>query len=204
MERKGRRHCQGKRIRPEWAYARGNSGPGEPSHSYRKCAQARGLMMKPFPWKCGECRERAVLPATLELCETELEHDGRKYQVSMPNFQVAKCEKCGAIVLDDDANVRLSDALRREAGLLLPSEILQKRESLGLTQKALAGYLLIAEATLSRWETGAQIRQRAMDAFLRVYFQSEDARQILGLPDKQATNTESIVAHAPTGAAWTE
>ena len=78
--------------------------------------------MKPFPWKCGECRQRAVLPSTLDTYETELEHDGRKYQVSLVDFQVANSENCGAMVFDDAANRRLSDALRKEAGLLHPTE----------------------------------------------------------------------------------
>jgi len=113
--------------------------------------------MKPFPWKCGECRQRAVNLVTLDTYTTELEHDGRKYPVSLADFQVAQCQRCGTMIFADVANRRLSDALRSAAGLLRPAEIRAQREALGLTQKALAGYLLTAEATLSRWETGAQI-----------------------------------------------
>jgi putative zinc finger/helix-turn-helix YgiT family protein len=141
------------------------------------------MTMKPFPWKCGECRQRAVTPVTLPSYSAELEHDGRKYQVAVTDLRVAQCEKCGTIMLDDAANRRLSDALRSEAGLLQPTQIRARRDALGLTQKELAGFLLIAEATLSRWETGAQIQQRAMDAFLRVFFESAEARNILGVPD---------------------
>ncbi len=126
--------------------------------------------MKPFPWKCGNCRERTINAATLPTYVAELEHDGRKYRVTLADLQVARCDNCGTIMLDDSANRRLSDALRTAAGLLHPTEIRAHRESLGLTQKALSGFLHIAEATLSRWETGAQIQQRAMDAFLHVFF----------------------------------
>jgi hypothetical protein len=49
-------------------------------------------------------------------------------------------------------------------------------------------HALIAEATLSRWETGAQIQQRAMDAFLRVFFRSAEARGVLGVPDVGSTS----------------
>ena len=151
--------------------------------------------MKPYPWKCGECRERAVTPVVLESYETELEHDGRKYHVSLRDLHVAKCEKCGAMIFDDVANRRLSDALRDEAGLLHPAQIRELRDALGLTQKALAGFLLIAEATLSRWETGAQIQQRAMDAFLRVFFQSSEARRILGAPEEPAQSFGAVGSH---------
>lgn len=136
--------------------------------------------MKPFPWKCGECRQRAVNLVTLDTYHTELEHDGRRYPISVANFRVAQCAQCGAMIFDDDANRRLSDALRSAAGLLRPTEIRAQREALGLTQKALASYLLTAEATLSRWETGAQIQKPSLDAFMRVFFQSSDARRILG------------------------
>ncbi len=136
--------------------------------------------MKAFPWKCGNCRERTINPATLASYSADLEHDGRKYSVTVSGLQAARCDNCGTIMLDDAANRRLSDALRAEVGLLRPAEIRAHREDLGLTQKALAGYLQVAEATLSRWETGAQMQQRAMDRFLRVFFESADARRILG------------------------
>jgi hypothetical protein len=38
----------------------------------------------------------------------------------------------------------------------------------GLTQKPFANLLDVGEATVSHWETGAQIQQRAMDRFLRL------------------------------------
>src|SRR5262249_49580302 len=140
-----------------------------PRRPSRQRPSSRGLEMKPFPWKCGECRERAVSPVTLPSYRAELEHDGRTYPIIVTDFQVLRCSRCGTIVLDDAANRRLSDALRGAAGLLQPSEIRERREALGLTQKQLAHHLQISEFTLSRWETGAQIQQRCMDRFLRVF-----------------------------------
>ena len=40
--------------------------------------------------------------------------------------------------------------------------------TLGLSQEQFANLLGVSEATVSRWEMGAQIQQRAMDRFLRV------------------------------------
>ena len=137
------------------------------------------IAMTPAFRKCMSCRERSVSPTTLSTYSAELEHDGRKYAVTVNDFRVLRCQQCGAIVLDDSANESLSRALRREAGLLQPEEIHANRETLRLTQKQLAGYLRISESTLSRWETGAQIQQRAMDALLRVFFNSSEARSIL-------------------------
>lgn len=104
-----------------------------------------------------------------------------------PTSRSSSVDKCGAIVLDDAADVRLSDALRAATGLLKPAEIRAKREALGLKQKELAGYLRINESTLLRWETGAQIQQRSMDACLRIFFELPEARRILGVTsDRQA------------------
>jgi putative zinc finger/helix-turn-helix YgiT family protein len=137
---------------------------------------------KPSHRKCLYCRERAVAPTTLPVYTTAMEHDGRKYNVSVADFQVLQCERCGAIILDDSANERLDQALRSEAGLLSPAEIRQNREALGLTRQQLADLLRISMFTLTRWETGAQIQQRAMDTLLRLFFQSGEARRILSVP----------------------
>jgi DNA-binding transcriptional regulator YiaG len=150
--------------------------------------------MKSFPWRCGKCRERAVNPVTLPNYSADLDHDGRKYHVVLVDFDVAQCEECGTIVLDDVANRRLNDALRTEAGLLQPSEIRAKREALDLTQKLLAGYLRIAEATLSRWETGAQIQQRSMDAFLRTFFEVPEARRFLLADESEPSRSRMTAA----------
>jgi len=114
--------------------------------------------------------------------EAEIDHDGRTYTVALPDLSVLRCEQCGAVVLDDAADMRISQALRRQAGLLTPEEIREQREALGLTQKQLAGQLGIADATLSRWETSAQIQQRSLDRFLRVLFSFPSVRAVLGRP----------------------
>jgi DNA-binding transcriptional regulator YiaG len=68
---------------------------------------------------------------------------------------------------------------RREARPLAPQEIRQGRESLALTPKEFANLLGVGEATVSRWETGAQIQERAMDRFLRVCLGSPAAVALL-------------------------
>src|SRR5579871_3808255 len=125
---------------------------------------------KPYPWKCAACRERAVAPVTLPSYSASLAHDGKTYEVELRDLPVLRCGRCGEVVFGDEAEIRLSDALRDAAGLLHPAEIRGRREALGLTQKGLARRLRIAEATLSRWETGAQIQQKCMDLMLRSFF----------------------------------
>jgi len=151
--------------------------------------------MKPFPWKCGECREREVQPKVLSTYETDLDHDGRSYHVELTDFPVLECQRCGARLIQDEGNRRLSEALRQAVGLLSPVEIKAHRDALGLTQKQLAEYLRISESTLSRWETGAQIQQRAMDVLLRGFFDLEAFRGYLGAVSKSrrtATTHQSV------------
>jgi putative zinc finger/helix-turn-helix YgiT family protein len=136
------------------------------------------MMTKPFPWKCSRCRERAVAPATVAYTAT-LEHDGRPYDVRVSDLRVPRCDKCGKLVMTDEANLRITEALRAEAKLLAPAAIRHQREALGLTQKQLAARLGVAEATLSRWETGGQIQQRAMDRLLRLFFAFANVRAAL-------------------------
>ncbi len=137
--------------------------------------------MPSLPWKCGKCGQRAVVPVVIPY-EADVEHDGRAYRLVFPDLSVQRCERCGTIILDDAAGDRISAALRREAGLLTPEDILAHRQARRLTQKQLAGCLGIAEATLSRWETGAQIQQRCLDRFLRVLFAFPSVRAVLSRP----------------------
>jgi transcriptional regulator with XRE-family HTH domain len=137
------------------------------------------------------CRSRAVSPTILPKYATEAEHDGRKYSFSVPDLEVLQCTQCGAIALNDAAIERIEDAMRIEAGLLLPAEIRRKRGLLGLNQQEMADYLRISMHTLSRWETGAQIQPRAMDLYLRLFFEVAEARQFLGLGEVAADSRRS-------------
>ena len=151
------------------------------------------MTTKPFPWKCSRCRERAVAPATVSYSAT-LEHDGRPYDIRVADLHVPRCGRCGKLVMTDDANQRVTDALRAEAKLLAPAAIRNQREALGLTQKQLAARLGIAAATLSRWETGGQIQQRAMDRLLRLFFAFANVRTALA---DERTYTELGLNGAP-------
>jgi putative zinc finger/helix-turn-helix YgiT family protein len=131
-----------------------------------------------YPKRCGKCGHKLMQLATV-LYTTSIEHDGRAYRVEIPALTVPQCGNCQAISIDDEADQQISAAFRREARLLAPEEIRQGREMLGLTQKQFANLLGVGEATVLRWETGAQIQQRAMDRFLRVCFGSAAAVALL-------------------------
>ncbi len=133
------------------------------------------------PRKCGDCRERSVDVVT-ERYETDLEHDGRSYKIILPDLTLFKCGHCGNIMLPDEAEERLTAELRRCAGLMEPSNIVENRLALGLNQKELADLLGVAVATLCRWERGTQLPQKLMDKVMRHYFQSPRFRKEWNCP----------------------
>ena len=124
---------------------------------------------KPFPWRCPECGQREVRPATVAYT-TEIQHDGRLYTVQIPDLRVPRCGVCGELVFDTRADEQIAQELRSQLGLLSASQIRANREELGLSQRQLAERLGVAVETISRWETGALTQSRAMDRYLRVYF----------------------------------
>ena len=136
------------------------------------------MMTRTYPKRCGKCGQKRMHLATVPYTTT-IEHDGRSYRVEVPALTVPQCANCQALSIDDEADQQISAAFRRAAGLLAPEEIRQGREKLALTQKQFASLLGVGEATVSRWETGAQIQQRAMDRFLRLCFASPEAVELL-------------------------
>ena len=126
--------------------------------------------------KCGTCRERAVCSVVLETYETTLEHDGQPYDLVVHNLPVSRCSQCGETSPGEEAEARLSDALRAAAQVLTPAEIRQYRKGLGLKQTELAELLRLSPSTISRWESGAQIQQRSMDVLLRGFFEVREFR----------------------------
>src|SRR5258708_30116776 len=128
--------------------------------------------------KCPTCREGTRKLVTADHT-SEMEHDGRAYPISVRGIEMFICDRCGAKLLTDAARDRLEHELRRQAGLLQPAEIEAKRKALKLSQKDFAHFLGVASATVSRWETGAQIQQRVMNDFMKAFFEVPELRRYL-------------------------
>jgi putative zinc finger/helix-turn-helix YgiT family protein len=132
---------------------------------------------RPFPWPCIECREKEIFPLVTDFT-IEVKHDGRPYEVRIPDLTVPTCRNCGEQVFTSAEDERIRDALRAQIGLLTSQEIRAHRAEHGLNQQELAEALGVAKETISRWETGA-IQSRAMDNLLRLFFESEEVRRLL-------------------------
>jgi putative zinc finger/helix-turn-helix YgiT family protein len=133
---------------------------------------------RPFPWLCANCLHEEVHPATFAY-PAKVKHDGREYEIAIPEFTVPKCRNCGQLVFSVHADEQVSRALRSHLRLLTPEQIRSGRKALRLKAKELASWLGVAAATLSRWESGALIQSRAMDNFLRAYFALPELRAVL-------------------------
>jgi putative zinc finger/helix-turn-helix YgiT family protein len=132
---------------------------------------------RPFPWRCIECRVKEIYPLVTDFT-IEAKHDGRLYDVRIPDLTIPTCRNCGEQVFTSEQDERIRDALRSQIGLLTSQEIRARRAERGLNQQELAEALGVAKETISRWETGA-IQSRAMDNLLRLFFESEEVRGLL-------------------------
>jgi len=63
---------------------------------------------------------------------------------------------------------RASAQIRKDEGLLLPGEIREIREGLGLSQHVFERLLGVGPKTVVRWERGTVFQNRATDSLLRI------------------------------------
>ncbi len=111
--------------------------------------------------------------------QAEVRHDGRLYTFTIPRLELPVCQACGEQVFTEKVDEQVNAALRAHLNLLTPDQIREGIERIGMTQKAAAQRLGIAEATLSRWLNETQIQSRAMDNLLRVFFAVPQVRDVL-------------------------
>jgi putative zinc finger/helix-turn-helix YgiT family protein len=117
--------------------------------------------------KCPECGQGQLLSLT-RTEEFDFDFGEEKVKVRAENVPVEKCDKCGAVMSGPAAAKVRHEAICRAVGLLTPAEIKAIRERLGSTQAEFARLTGIGEATVSRWERGRVLPNRAMDRYLRL------------------------------------
>lgn len=88
--------------------------------------------------------------------------------VEVHDVPVEVCPKCSEKYFGPAAARVQHAAVCRALGLLTPPEIQAIRERLGPTQAEFARLTGIGEATISRWERGRILPNRAMDRYLRL------------------------------------
>ncbi len=98
----------------------------------------------------------------------EVAYDGEPTRVEVTGVPIERCEHCGEEFSGPMAAQVKHQAICRALGLLDPKAIRELREQLKLTQAELSRLTGIGEATISRWERGRLLQNRAMDRFLRL------------------------------------
>ena len=134
--------------------------------------------IRPFPGTCVACGEEDVFPLETDYV-ANVKHDDVMIEVCVENFPIATCRKCGDQTFSIGDDERITAALRRQVGLLMPDEIAQARSQLQISQQALADQIGVSQEMIAKWENGVSIQSRAMDNLLRLFFQSADARRLL-------------------------
>jgi putative zinc finger/helix-turn-helix YgiT family protein len=148
------------------------------SSDYQKASKRPVNAQRSFPWRCRHCGKNQVTMTTTSYY-AEVRHDGRLYAFTIPGLHIPACTACGEKVFTEKVDEQISAGLRGHLHLLTPEEIRTALDRLGMTQKDAAERLGIAEATLSRWLNESQIQSRAMDNYLRVFFDIPAVRSAL-------------------------
>jgi putative zinc finger/helix-turn-helix YgiT family protein len=109
----------------------------------------------------------------------EVSYDGRLVAFVARGIEIPICRNCGEKIITGEVDRQINRAMHAHLHLLTPDEIRDGIAKLGLSQKEVAERLGVAEATLSRWLTETVIQSRAMDNYLRVFFQFPEVRTAL-------------------------
>lgn len=134
-------------------------------------------MSRPYPWKCPDCKAKAVQPAVIEHC-AQVKHENVLHDVYVRELPVHQCGECGAVIVGEDADEIIRAALRDKLRLLTPNKILACRKDLEYTQSVLADLCGFAAESLSRWENGG-LQSRSSDRLMRLVFGVPEARAFL-------------------------
>src|SRR5580692_4051315 len=108
---------------------------------------------KPFPRYCDVCRKKTIWPVTIPYT-SQIRHEGVLHSVVTPALVVPRCQQCGQLVFDNDAEAQVSQAFRVQLHLLLPEQIHANRLALGLEVAQLASRLGVPADSLANWEEG--------------------------------------------------
>jgi HTH-type transcriptional regulator/antitoxin MqsA len=121
--------------------------------------------------KLQRCPNCGHSPLREEMITDRFEYRGDDEEprmIEIPNVPVEVCPNCGEKYFGPAAVRVQHAAVCRDLGLLTPEEIQAIRERFGPTQAEFARLTGIGEATISRWERGHMLPNRAMDHYLRL------------------------------------
>jgi len=142
-----------------------------------------------YPKKCGECGgpvEESLEPIAIDL---------RGERVSVNGIAHGRCTGCGEVFLDVDAGDRLQREavarVREARGLLTPAQIVELRNSLGLSQAAFEKLLGTGPKTVVRWEKGTVFQSATADKLMRLLIAKPKLAEALSGADQRASKVKA-------------
>ncbi|MDI6448848.1 type II TA system antitoxin MqsA family protein [Anaerobaca lacustris] len=94
------------------------------------------------------------------------------------NVTCVACPNCGLKLIDQAQEEACHEAVCRHLGVMSPTQIRGLREMYRLKQREFAEVTSLGEATLSRWERGLTVQNRAYDNFLYLLGFEENMRRL--------------------------
>lgn len=119
----------------------------------------------------------------------KVRYDDSLVPVAVCGIEIPTCQNCGEKVITLDVDEQVNAALRRQLLLLSPTQIHEGVARAGISTKETAARLGVSEDQLWRWINGYEIQSRAMDNYLRVFFQFPQVREMLIAPSAVANET---------------
>lgn len=135
---------------------------------------------------CSNCRE-GKLEFVREDDTFDFRTDEGLIRVTARDVPFHRCPVCGERLAGIEAAQVSHRAVCQALGLLTPEEILAIRDRMGLTQAQFSKLTGIGEATISRWERGRLLQNRANDRYLRLLASGPEIVHLLeGMPGPAA------------------
>jgi YgiT-type zinc finger domain len=125
---------------------------------------------------CAACGSGAV-QTTTEV-ETFTYGAGEERADLTVEVPVRTCSKCGSSHTDVSAEEIRHAAVCRHLGVMPPGEVSAVRTRYGMSRAEFAHLTRIGEASLSRWENGLNVQNRAMDDYLYLLRFSENVGRL--------------------------
>lgn len=151
--------------------------------SNSECAEDIGIVdAQDAPTLCPACE--AFASSRWEKQEFEY-RDGAKSVALSAEVPVFTCSECGFEFLTWRAEVRRHAAVCAYKGVLTPSQIKAGRESFSANRAEYARVSGIGEASIGRYESGAQIQTRAIDRLMRLSFDPRNYDELRRLAGDQ-------------------
>src|SRR4051812_40729041 len=122
--------------------------------------------------RCPECGHSPLREETITDRFEYRADEEEPISIEVAGVPVEVCPNCGERYFGPAAVRVQHAAVCRALGLLTPEEIQAIRERFGPTQAEFARLTGIGEATISRWERGRMLPNRAMDRYLRLLAQN--------------------------------